>query len=402
MSHRAESIPTYTKNEELDNTQKVENMRKAQFLHDVIEEYLRPSLNDFADSPEHQDVIDNDEQYVHNLEKKFDSHELTLDNYAPTIIEALTQFSINQIGLLNDDENGSYSAESIWPTKFDDYANGVDVVSYLHSTNFDFPIAFDVTTKKDDSLIREKILISSNDQTLGYATGLTDIRYCLDSNGNPSWQKRVPRYCVGVDRRTIDNALAGLTIGEDQSAELDTETMALISFKTLYEAKVQNKLFLTPLLDEFQNGYTLSEEDQKTLDQLGTLDGIFDEELQRLIHELPEDIIRTLGPEGDGYSPQQVADLFAKEQGPFGDRVFASIIRNTQKLQEELDESQFKFAHLKEMSLKSIHKKVTLTKGAANADKAYDKASTAFYIDSQTETTKQKQKKDDRARRRVA
>ena len=98
MSHRAESIPTYTKNEELDNTQKVENMRKAQFLHDVIEEYLRPSLNDFADSPEHQDVIDNDEQYVHNLEKKFDSHELTLDNYAPTIIEALTQFSINQIG----------------------------------------------------------------------------------------------------------------------------------------------------------------------------------------------------------------------------------------------------------------------------------------------------------------
>ena len=82
--------------------------------------------------------------------------------------------------------------------------------------------------------------------------------------------------------------------------------------------------------------------------------------------------------------------------------MFASIIRNTQKLQEELDESQFKFAHLKEMSLKSIRKKVTLTKGAANADKAYDKASTAFYIDNQTETTKQEQKKDDRARRRAA
>ena len=39
MSHRAESIPTHTKNEELDNTQKVENMRKAQLLNDVIEEY---------------------------------------------------------------------------------------------------------------------------------------------------------------------------------------------------------------------------------------------------------------------------------------------------------------------------------------------------------------------------
>lgn len=366
---------------ELTEAQKAENKSKTEYLEKVIQRFFRPTIDSFADSPAHQKHIERDKDYVADQKALF-KETLSADaQYHPKAIEYLTQFAIYRKDLFGSKDGVGYSAEPIWPTDFDDYKNRVDAALFLHSEGFDCPIALDITTIPNETNITEKILIDSNDQNLGYHVGFTDIRYCRDRNGERTWQTYVPRYCVGMDKSAVDEALLSVSIEPGKPPSFEPKEMALISFKILYEISVQNKLFITPLLDELQNGGKLNEEEQKALDRLGTINLIIDEELKRLTKKLPDALQLALGPgdENGNHTPAEVAQLLSDRNSAFNDKTFASIIRVTASLQKDLDESPYKISHLAERSFRAAHDKISANNTPDNATRIATKRSEKFY-----------------------
>ena len=173
-----------------------ENQRKTELMEQSVREHLEPSLEDFDDSPAHQSFIEGDKRYVARRQRSLESRK----PYQALAIEHLIQFGIGRGRLLSDPKDYRYYAEPIWPTRFDDISNRVDAAFFLHSLaegnasrqDFNCPVALDITTSPDENVIREKILLSSNDTDLGYHVGFTDIRYCRDTAGERTHQTLVP------------------------------------------------------------------------------------------------------------------------------------------------------------------------------------------------------------------
>ena len=381
MPFAAESANTYS-TEVHEEARKAENKRKTEALEKIVKENFRPTIDDFSSSPIHRRFIRKDKEYVARNQRNFEYSKSADDQYHPKAIEYLVQFSINNGNLFYDEENESYTADSIWPTEFDDYSNRVDAAFFLRSSDFKCPVAFDITTKPDESGVREKILISSNDKNLGYPVGLTDIRYCRDEDGDLSWQTRVPKYCVGVDKRTIDDTLERSSVPEFGGLNIDKGQTALISFKILYEMSAQNQLFITPLMDEYSNGGgELTKEENQDLDNLGAIGLITQQELRRLTKELPSDIQLALGPadENGEYDPDKVANLFIDRNSAFRDKTFATIVKVTQSIQKDLDQSPYKISHLAELSFREDYKKTSIYRGFDEAAMAATRRSEHFY-----------------------
>lgn len=388
MPFAAESANTYS-TEAREEARKAENKRKTEALEKIVKENFRPTIDDFSSSPIHRRFIRKDKEYVARNQRNFEYSKSADDQYHPKAIEYLVQFSINNGNLFYDEENESYTADSIWPTEFDDYSNRVDAAFFLRSSDFKCPVAFDITTKPDESGVREKILISSNDKNLGYPVGLTDIRYCRDEDGDLSWQTRVPKYCVGVDKRTIDDTLERSSVPEFGGLNIDKGQTALISFKILYEMSAQNQLFITPLMDEYSNGGgELTKEENQDLDNLGAIGLITQQELRRLTKELPSDIQLALGPadENGEYDPDKVANLFIDRNSAFRDKTFATIVKVTQSIQKDLDQSPYKISHLAELSFREDYKKTSIYRGFDEAAVAATRRSEHFYDNRDTKT----------------
>ena len=388
MPFAAESANTYS-TEAHEEARRAENKRKTEALEKIVKENFRPTIDDFSNSPIHRRFIRKDKEYVARNQRNFEYSKSADDQYHPKAIEYLVQFSINNGNLFYDEENESYTADSIWPTEFDDYSNRVDAAFFLRSSDFKCPVAFDITTKPDESGVREKILISSNDKNLGYPVGLTDIRYCRDEDGDLSWQTHVPKYCVGVDKRTIDDTLERSSVPEFGDLKIDKEQTALISFKILYEMSAQNQLFITPLMDEYSNGGgELTKEENQDFDNLGTIGLITQQELRRLTKELPSDIQLALGPadENGEYDPDKVANLFIDHDSAFRDKTFSTIIKVTQSIQKDLDQSPYKISHLAELSFREDYKKTSIYRGFDEATTAATRRSEHFYDNRDTKT----------------
>ena len=353
MSFAAELANTYS-TEAHEKARKAENKRKTEALEKIVKENFRPTIDDFSSSPVHRRFIRKDKEYVARNQRNFEYSKSADDQYHPKAIEYLVQFSINNGNLFYDEENESYTADSIWPTEFDDYSNRVDAAFFLRSSDFKCPVAFDITTKPDESGVREKILISSNDKNLGYPVGLTDIS--------------VPEF-------------GGLNIDKGQTA--------LISFKILYEMSAQNQLFITPLMDEYSNGGgELTKEENQDLDNLGAIGLITQQELRRLTKELPSDIQLALGPadENGEYDPDKVANLFIDRDSTFRDKTFSTIIKVTQSIQKDLDQSPYKISHLAELSFREDYKKTSIYRGFDEAAMAATRRSEHFYDNRDTKT----------------
>ena len=335
MSFAAELANTYS-TEAHEKARKAENKRKTEALEKIVKENFRPTIDDFSSSPIHRRFIRKDKEYVARNQRNFEYSKSADDQYHPKAIEYLVQLSINNGNLFYDEENESYTADSIWPTEFDDYSNRVDAAFFLRSSDFKCPVAFDITTKPDESGVREKILISSNDKNLGYPVGLTDIRYCRDEDGDLSWQTRVPKYCVGVDKRTIDDTLERSSVPELGGLKIDKEQTALISFKILYEMSQQNALFENPLYDKVDNEEA-SEEEQQALHQMELLDNIYLKELDRLAKRLPQWANADCMTKAGTYDIDKIAKKFMT--GDERDETFASIIETTQAIADEYADS---------------------------------------------------------------
>ena len=387
MSFAAESANTYS-TEAHEEARKAENKRKTEALEKIVKENFRPTIDDFSSSPVHRRFIRKDKEYVARNQRNFEYSKSADDQYHPKAIEYLVQFSINNGNLFYDEEGESYTADSIWPTEFDDFSNRVDAAFFLRSSDFKCPVAFDITTKPDESGVREKILISSNDKNLGYPVGFTDIRYCRDEDGDLSWQTHVPKYCVGVDKRTIDDTLEHSSVPEFGDLNIDKEQTALISFKILYEMSMQNQLFISPLMDDYNNDAKLTREEDQDLDNLGTIELITQQELRRLTKELPSDIRLALGPadENGEYDPDKVANLFIDRDSAFRDKTFTTIIKVTQSIQKDLDQSPYKISHLAELSFREDYKKTSIYRGFDEAAVAATRRSEHFYDNRDTKT----------------
>lgn len=373
---------TYRTPESVENPRQVENLRKTEYLKNLVDTYFQPNLEDFIGSKDHpEEIIKRDMAYMKTADRVIPKNKLDIHNYYPVAAELL--LTINGGGLFRGDNNGGYGSEMIPTTRIDDVTNRADTAIRVYSEGFSSPMAFDVTTSASKDTIIEKILVNSNDPDLDYQPGLTDIRYFRDAQGNRSWQKRVPKYCVGVDRRTIDEALDGIEINEYSTPKVDQKALSVVSFKTLYEVHWQNRLFLGSLLDEYKDDPNASAEVQEAIDRFGTIDLIVQAELKRLTKELPDDIIQALGqPNKKGeYAPGRIADLFKNPNSPYADKVFTQIITQTQSLigSYQSADPAAKFAFLKEMAFKNVYDKQKDRKGSFAANRVVDKASGSFY-----------------------
>ena len=352
-----------------------ENQRKTELMEKSVREHLQPTLEDFDDSPVHQEHLESDKKYVAKRQRSFESRK----PYHALAIEHLIQFGIGRGRLLSDPKGHKYHAESIWPTTFDDISNRVDAAFFLHSPaegnashqDFDCPVALDITTSPDEKVIREKILLSSNDTELGYHVGFTDIRYCRDTKGERTHQTFVPKYCIGMDKASVDSFLEHTKVSENGTPNYDRGTAALASFKILYEITKQNELFVAPLAHKYDDGEELSDEERMAMDRLDNVDAIYYAELQRLIDDLPPYIKLALGkPNKKGtYDIEQVAALFMKEGGDFEDKTFTAIVKTTEELYEGFEESEQKGTYLAEQSFQTAYDKAMSHKGS-NADVA--------------------------------
>ena len=364
-----------------------ENQRKTELMERSVREHLEPSLEDFDDSPVHQSTLESDKRYVARRQRSFESRK----PYHALAIEHLIQFGIGRGSLLNDPKSRKYHAESIWPTRFDDISNRVDAAFFLHSPaegnasrqDFDCPVALDITTSPDEKVIREKILLSSNDTELGYHVGFTDIRYCRDKSGERTHQTLVPKYCIGMDKTSVDNFLEHTNVPENGTPNYDRGTAALASFKIIYEISKQNELFVAPLAHKYENDEEMSDEEQMIMDRLDTVDAIYYAELQRLTKELPPYIKLALGkPNEDGtYDIEQVAALFMKKGGDFEDKTFTAIVDTTEKLYQGFEDSEQKGTYLAEQSFQTAYDKAMSHENSNSgvAQRAKQRRAAAFY-----------------------
>lgn len=340
-----------------------ENQKKTEQMEQSVRKRFEPSLEDFDDSPAHQSFIEGDKRYVARRQRSFESRK----PYQALAIEHLIQFGIGRGRLLSDPKGHKYHAESIWPTRFDDISNRVDAAFFLHSPaegnasrqDFNCPVALDITTSPDENVIREKILLSSNDTDLGYHVGFTDIRYCRNTAGERTHQTLVPKYCIGMDKTSVDNFLEHTTVPENGTPSYDRDTAALASFKIIYEISKQNELFVAPLAHKYEDDENISDEEQMIMDRLDTVDAIYYAELQRLTKELPPYIKLALGePKKDkSYDVDQVAALFMRKGGDFEDKTFTTIVDTTEKLYQGFEKSSQKGTYLAEQSFQTAYDK---------------------------------------------
>ena len=363
-----------------------ENQRKTELMEQSVREHLEPSLEDFDDSPAHQSFIEGDKRYVARRQRSLESRK----PYQALAIEHLIQFGIGRGRLLSDPRDYRYYAEPIWPTRFDDISNRVDAAFFLHSLaegnashqDFNCPVALDITTSPDENVIREKILLSSNDTDLGYHVGFTDIRYCRDTAGERTHQTLVPKYCIGMDKTSVDNFLEHTTVPENGTPNYDRGTAALASFKIIYEISKQNELFIAPLAHKYNNDENISNEEQIIMDRLDTVDAIYYAELQRLTKELPPYIKLALGkPEKDGsYDINKIAALFMKKGGDFEDKTFTAIVNTTEKLYQGFEKSSQKGTYLAKQSFQTAYDKAMSHKNSNSgiAQRAKQRREAAF------------------------
>lgn len=361
-------------------TPAIDNEKKVAMIEDAIQTYLTPSLDEFADSPEHQPFIDDDKAYVAEQAERFEQRG-DKRTFKAVALESIIQYGISHdlifksTGSNKNNHVPRYKASQIWPTKYDDYKNRVDAAFVLDSNfknsegyweKFTSPIALDITASNNRRNIAQKILVSSNDNTLGHHVGFTDIRYCKTEGKNGdsrySYLRGVPRYCIGVDQKTIDGILDHMSIAEDGTLSFGTQYMATTYFKIIYEIIKQNDLYLAPLQTADQIG-NLTDEEKDIKRQLEMINFTFNHELQRLVEGFPAIARRRLGrPSRNGvYRPDKVARLFRKPKSLFYDQSFTAIIEATEGLHQGLQDCNpdEREVYLAERSFDAVRDKIS-------------------------------------------
>ena len=299
-----------------------------------------PSLDEFKGSGMHPNV-ERDKRYVEGTESRFTEE----SGYHAKGLELLIQYGIAQGRLLSDpSREPTYLTEPIWTTRYDDIKNRVDAAATVHaspesnSANEEAELTFgiDLTTNPDQSVIRQKLLVGSNDPNIDLPAGFTQIEYYKNNDCRHDKKACVPRYCIGISSDSVDDYLSTVRPDRNGISQISPRASLIPSFKILYEMSQQNALFEKPLYDKVDNNEA-SEEEQEALHQMELLDNIYLKELDRLAKRLPPwanaDCITKAGT----YDIDKIAKKFMT--GDTRDETFASIVETTRALEDEYSNS---------------------------------------------------------------
>lgn len=299
-----------------------------------------PDLDEFKGSPKHPNV-ERDKKYVEGTEKRFTEEA----GYHAKGLELLIQYGIAQGRLLSDPTvESTYLTEPIWTTRYDDIKNRVDAAATVHAgpesnsagEEAELTFGIDLTTNPDQSVIRQKLLVGSNDPNVDFPAGFTQIEYYKDANGEHDKKTFVPRYCIGISSDSVDDYLASVRTDRNGISQIPPGASLIPSFKILYEMSQQNALFENPLYDKVDNEEA-SEEEQQALHQMELLDNIYLKELDRLAKRLPQWANADCMTKAGTYDIDKIAKKFMT--GDERDETFASIIETTQAIADEYADS---------------------------------------------------------------
>lgn len=156
--------------------------------------------------------VDKDIAYVRRMEEKFEKDDTPEERERKKLATAFEAIIAAQIGLSNW---MGPEADTITPSRFDDIANGVDVITELkgpEQSASHLALAVDVTFGRDVSAKIERILgeIRSGQ--------LTRIKYFESEFLNFRGEKSsIPRVVIGADREAIEE-LGKLWVARDHEA----------------------------------------------------------------------------------------------------------------------------------------------------------------------------------------
>ena len=285
---------------------------------------------DTFQTEENSREINRDKRYVEGSKRNFDEE----GGYEAKALEYVFYFNVARGNWLSDTIGGQFTSEAIMPAEYDDIRNRIDIATTVRTEEGPRTFGIDVTTNPDRDVIRKKILHASNDPDFDApAAGFGQLKYYADSEGAKGRIGPIPRYCIGIDKESVNNILdstsassKGLHFGKLHPIE---------QFKILHEMAVQNELFETPLYAKEDEG-TLTEEEEQCLRYIETLDGIYLTERQRIVDELKaqKSWVLEFGDDFDSIAKRLTSGADVEP-----DETFASILAVTEELYQETSDS---------------------------------------------------------------
>lgn len=321
---------------------------------DTAGEENTTQVEGFADSPVHRADIPHDTRYVKGTETVLNNTDKEQKTKS-TGLERLFQFGIAQGDILNDPKNQSYETEPIWTNKYDDYRNCIDAAATIHARPesnsaheaIDITFGIDLTIDPTPSRIRNKLLIASNEDNLGYPAGFSRIKYFQDSTGAKSIKELVPRYCIGMSDDAVDDYLEATTLDRNGVPHVREGAQLIPNFKILYEMSKQNELYEIQFYKKIDADIELTETEELALKQMSILDNIYLRELGRIAKKMPAGLISDCLDKSGNVDIDALAQKFIFPEGDerkhddYGlmDRTFTNILREVEQLAQESDDS---------------------------------------------------------------
>lgn len=314
----------------LEQERKKQNESTAESLK-KLSERRAIKLESFR-TEENSREINRDLRYVEGSKLNFDEDK----SYEAKALESIFYFNVARGNWLSDIEGDSFTSEAVMPAEYDDIRNRIDIATTIHTTEGNRTFGIDVTTNPDEDVIRKKILFASNDPDFeAPAAGFGQLKYYADSTGPKGKLSPIPRYCIGINKESVNNILdstsaseRGLHFGKLHPIE---------QFKILHEMAVQNELFETPLYAKEDDG-TLTEEEEQCLRYIETLDTIYLVERERIVNELKAQKSWALEFGDDFDSIAKRLTTPSSDTEP--DETFASILAVTEELYQESCDSE--------------------------------------------------------------
>lgn len=314
---------------EMEENTRRENEQKAQ-LFERAAAHNTPTFEDFR-ADENSRQINADERYVERTKERFNNEE---NSYHAKAFEHIFQLNVAQGRWLNNPEDDSYRAEAIPVTEYDDFRNRIDIASTVHipgehsdsGEDEEYTFGIDLTTSADEATIRKKILYASNDPDFDGPVGFSQLRYYRNHAGQIGKKPLIPRYCIGVNRDSVDDVLTNTNIqnGHIRSRKPDY----LQQFKVLHEMAVQNELFEGPLYTKEDDG-TISEEEEQALRGIEQLDRVYLDERERIAKLLPKWTTEGAIDKNGNFNLDRIAqNIITNDE----DRTFATILSVTERL----------------------------------------------------------------------
>ena len=347
-----------------EETCRSENALSAKAL-EAATQSLAINLDDFY-TEENTKEVTGDKNFVKRNEKFFKENS-NEGSYHAKALESYIQYSVSQLGWLTSE--GDYTTEAIIPSRYDDISNRIDIAATIHmDQDRDVTFGLDLTTNPTPETIREKILIGSNDPNFKAPIGFSQLKYYKDKTGKLGNTGPIPKYCIGIDRKSVDDILNGVKVYRGKI--VTTKENCVEQFKILHEMAKQNELFELVLYDK-QDNDEITPEEQALLDNIEILDNIYLKERERIAKKMaaaPEKywFMSGVDPTNSDMVAEAInADKDKGDESYTYDETFETILAVTEQLYESCEDDPKKLAEYAEIARANKRAKIDHSLGTA-------------------------------------